>query len=138
MRGNWFAHEWPFATKTAIIFSTGKETQNNTNIIFESNRVPMWGFRPIWCSSSDSCTIRYNVYTQEFRDHLGERCGNSSCSSDVRDACCLYSSQAMLIDVPIWDVACNRHMNGDFIEESLISPAAVDNETAGCPPYAPP
>ena len=95
-------------TKTALIFSTGTEAQNNTDIIFESDLVPMCGLRPIWCSSSDSCTIRYNVYTQEFTDHLGERCGNSSCTVDgARDACCFYSSEAMFIDTPAWEVACN-------------------------------
>ncbi len=138
IRGNYFEHGWPFATKTGLIFSTGSDAVNDTHIVFESNRVTTWGFRPIWCEDSESCTIRYNVYSQEFRDTVGRRCDNSSCTVDgARDACCFYPALAIQVGAPAWDVACNRYVGGDFIEEQWISPASVNNETAGCPAYTP-
>ncbi len=139
VRGNYFEHGWPYATKTALIFSTGDPSINDTDIVFESNRVTTWGFSPIWCADSDSCTLRYNVFSQRFRDVVGQRCNNSSCTVDgARDACCFYPEKAYRFG-PRVDVVleCDRHENGDFIEERFISPSSVSNETTNCPPYTP-
>ncbi len=138
VRGNYFEHGWPFATKTALIFSTGDSSINDTDIVFESNRVTTWGFSPLWCEDSDSCTFRYNVFSDRFRETVGQRCNNSSCTVDgARDACCGWPALAMRFgsNATTADVACNIYEDGDFLEDAWISPASVSNETADCPPH---
>ena len=141
MRGNYFEHGWPFATKTALVFSTGDPSINDTDIVFESNRVTTWGFSPLWCADSDSCTFRYNIFSDRFRETVGRRCNNSSCSVDgARDACCGWPAMAMRFgsNATTADVACNRYEDGDFLEDEWISPSSVNHETAGCPTFAAP
>jgi hypothetical protein len=144
--GNWFEHGWPFSTRTALIFSTGDSTVNNTDIIFNDNRVTTWGFSPLWCADSDSCTFRRNIFSDKFRDTVGLRCndgfGPDGCqvSSPPIDECCTWPMKAARVGAPVYDLACNRYEDGDFVEQNLWhndGTTQLGQTITGCPAFTP-
>jgi hypothetical protein len=144
VRGNWFTHN---TTKddynldpadkgglNAILFMTGSQANNNTNVIFENNFVGDWGQDQIalWaanrCSDADSCIFRYNVYDDIWQTQLpaagapshivwyDDGCSNGNCNAPS-------------------EVRCERYQDGTFVQDAYIRDGT--NITTGCPAYPP-
>jgi hypothetical protein len=133
IRGNYFDPHNPVA-KTALLFSTG-DSFNQTDILWESNFIPIWGAYTIWCSESDSCTARYNVYRQDFKTKLGNRTTKTGRESDGYPNCAYRVSSA---NAPFTTYRCNRYEDGDFIENQWVcveGGGTLTHDVSGCPSY---
>ena len=134
IRGNYFDPK-KLCTKAAILFSTGSDSTNTTDILFENNRLTTWGANTIWCANSDSCTVRYNVYDSVWEAQAGNRCGGGECIGGGGPACCGYPSRAVNFGSGTsGSYSCNRYeSDGGFIEQHYVS--GVTHSTSGCPSY---
>jgi hypothetical protein len=136
IRGNYF-DPVRSCSKTAILFATGSESTNTTNIVFESNRLTTWGANTLWCEDADSCVIRYNTYDAAFEAQVGNRC---SCGEGGDTPCCFYPNLAADFGEANSSVStyeCNRYeSDGSFIEQQHIG-GGVTHMTSACPSYPP-
>jgi len=134
IRGNYFDPNNSVG-KTALLFSTGNDSINQTHILWESNFIPIWGAYTIWCADSDFCIARYNVYRQDFRTKLGNRTTRSGGESDS------YPNCAYLVELenaPFTTYRCNRYEDGDFIENQWVcveGGGKLTHDVSGCPSY---
>jgi hypothetical protein len=129
IRGNYFDPNNAIS-KTALLFSTGQDSWNQTNILWENNFIPIWGAYTLWCSNSDSCTVRYNVYRQDFKTKLGNRTSGTGRESDGYPNAAFKVSD---VNAPFAIYRCNRYEDGDFIEDQYIDGPVHD--TSNCPSY---
>jgi len=128
IRGNYFDPQ-KACTKTAIIFAAG----GTPDIIFESNRLTIWGANTVWCAETGSCIVRYNIYDADWEAAVGNRC---SCSGGGGPACCGYPNEAFSGGTGTDDYECNRYeSDGSFIEQEWVSGAT--HVTSACPSYPP-
>jgi hypothetical protein len=140
MRGNYFFNYYKRTHKTAILFGTGSD--NRTDVIFESNYVDWWGSRTNWSTSGATAAYRYNIYSDEFQQVVGTRCGGGQCDDyQTKPLCCGYPNDAIVNEDPVALAECNRYEDGTFIEDQYIQDDQVPpmvHKTTGCPPYTRP
>jgi hypothetical protein len=134
IRGNYFDPNNAIS-KTALLFSAGSDSYNNTDILWENNFIPIWGAYTLWCSNSASCIMRYNVYRQDFKTKLGNRTSGTGRESDGYPNCAGTFSPA---NESSSVYRCNRYEDGDFIENQWVciqGGAKKTHDISGCPSY---
>jgi len=145
IRGNWVEHQSQCGKTAFYFFDNDLEGALAANAIIESNRLDVWGGRTLWASEHDSMQVRYNVYSNEWRSGIGNRCSGTEngCGTANPKPCCYYPSEAAVFNPtggPSSSFVCNRYENGDFVEEQWVGcqgggDCGVAYVTTGCPSY---